>query len=73
MSAEDLDTFKHKVNSWSKTFLKVYQTKHTTPYIHLLTNHIPEMLKLHGSLANFSQQGLEKLKDLINTKITLTL
>ena len=36
-----------------------------TPYIHLLTSHIPEMLELHGSLAAFTQQGVEKLNDII--------
>ena len=42
-----------------------YQTKHVTLYIHLLVHHIPEFLKLHGSLAPFSQQGLEKHNDII--------
>ena len=31
--------------------------------MHLLIAHIPEFLKLYGSLAPYSQQGLEKLDD----------
>ena len=41
----------------------VYHTQHVTPYMHLLVAHIPEFLKLYGSLALYSQQGLEKLND----------
>jgi len=36
-----------------------------TPYIHLLTSHIPEFLEKYGTIAPFSQQGLEKLNDII--------
>jgi len=60
---EEIKTFQLKTNNWLKEFLQVYQTKHVTPYIHLLTNYIPEMLELHGSLAAFTQQGVEKLND----------
>ena len=53
------------VQNWLTLFLSVYPTKHVTPYMHLLVHHIPEFLKLHGSLAPFSQQGLEKPNDII--------
>ncbi|KAJ8050095.1 hypothetical protein HOLleu_03165 [Holothuria leucospilota] len=38
-------------------------TTNVTPYMHVLVNHMHESLALHGSLSNFSQQGLEKLND----------
>ena len=60
MSAEEIKAFELKTKKWLEKFLEVYQTKHVTPYIHLLTTHIPEMLELHGSLAAFTQQGVEK-------------
>ena len=44
-------------------FLSVYQTNDVTPYIHLLVSHIPQFLEMYGTLAPFSQQGLEKLND----------
>ena len=46
----------------------MYQTRHITPYVHAFANHVPEFLKLHGSLY---QQGLENLNDL-ETKEYLT-
>ena len=64
MTATELASFQRKTNDWLISFLAIYQTKHVTPYIHLLTNHIPEMLKIHGSIAAFTQQGLEKLNDI---------
>ena len=48
---------------WLKLFLEVYQTRHVTPYMHTLVFHIPEFIELYGSLAPFSQQGLERLND----------
>ena len=69
-SSEDFDSekitdFSCDVTNWLTLFLSVYPTKHVTPYMHLLVHHIPEFLKLHGSLAPYSQQGLEKLNDII--------
>ena len=48
---------------WIRDFLTVNHTRHATPYMHLLIAHIPEFLRLYGSLAPCSQQGLEKLND----------
>lgn len=62
---EEVDEFKCKVEDWLKNFLSVYQTKNVTPYIHLLVCHIPEFLKRYGTIASFSQQGVERLNDLI--------
>lgn len=69
-SSKDFDSktitdLSHDVQNWLTLFLSVYPAKHVTPYIHLLVHHIPEFLKLHGSLVPFSQQGLEKLNDII--------
>ena len=69
-SSEDFDSeriksFSRDVKNWLNLFLSVYRAKHVTPYIHLLVHHIPEFLILHRSLAPFSQQGLEKLNDII--------
>lgn len=60
--------FEGVCRKWITNFLAVYHTRHVTPYMHLLIAHIPEFLKLYGSLAPYSQQGLEKLNDDI-TKI----
>ena len=49
------EEIKESVKRWLNLFLDVYQTKHVTSYIH----------ELYGSLAPFSQQGLEHLNDCI--------
>jgi len=56
-----------KIDIWLINFLDVYQTKIVTPYIHLLSSHIPEFVRKYGTIAPFSQQCLERLNDLITT------
>ena len=56
-------SFQTRATNWVKLFKGVYQSKHITPYIHLFVNHISEFLSVHGTIAAFSQQGLEKLND----------
>lgn len=53
------------IHQWVKLFLKFYQSKHFTPYLHTLIHHTCEFTSLHKSLAPFSQQGLECLNDCI--------
>ena len=55
--------FESVSKKWITNFLAVYHTRYVTPYMHLLVAHIPEFLKLYGSLAPYLQQGLEKLND----------
>jgi len=50
---------------WLRNFLDVYQATNVTPYVHLLSCHIPEFIKKYGTIAPFSQQGLEQLNDII--------
>jgi len=58
-----VDSLRDRVKQWMSLFLTVYQMKHVTPYMHLLVSHIPQFLEMHGTLAPFSQQGLEKLNN----------
>ena len=37
--------------------------KNVTPYMHVLVAHLPKLMKDHGNIRMFSQQGLEKLND----------
>ena len=60
---ERVKRFQSHVINWMTVFLSVYQTKHVTPYMHLLVSHIPQFLEMYGTLAPFSQQGLEKQND----------
>lgn len=63
LSTSEVKTFKSRIWKWLTLFLSVYQTKHVTPYMHLLVSHIPEFLEKYGTISQFSQQGLEKLND----------
>ena len=53
------DQLQDDVNNWILLFTSIYQTKHVTPYMHILVSHIPQFIKLYGSISPFSQQGLE--------------
>jgi hypothetical protein len=48
---------------WHELFLKIYHADKITPYLHVFTFHIWEMIKLHGDISRFTMQGLEKLND----------
>jgi len=54
---------KTKIKSWFENFLKLYQTKDVTPYMHALNAHVPEFLKLYKNIAYYTQQGMEKYND----------
>ena len=43
----------------------MYQSKDVTPYIHALMNHVGQFMQIHGSILSFTQQGLEKLNDVV--------
>ena len=59
----DIEEFSRETKVWLELFLSMYQTKHVTPYMHALVWHVPEFLRLFGSICPFTQQGLEKLND----------
>ena len=47
-----------KSKSFLDWFLELYQTKHITPYVHVL-----EFIEMYDKISIFTQQGLEKLND----------
>jgi hypothetical protein len=53
-----------KTREFLKKFLKIYQQKEVTPYIHFFSLHLNEQYEKFGNLNYFSAQGLEKLNDL---------
>lgn len=67
LSENGVVCFRAKVTEWFQMFLKVYQKRHVTPYIHVLVAHVPDLLARFGSIGRFTQQGLEKLND-VTTK-----
>lgn len=61
ITAEEITKFEADGKAWLKCFLGIYQTMNVTPYMHLMTAHLPEFLRIHGPISPFTQQGLEKL------------
>ena len=59
----NIEEFSRETKVWLELFLSMYQTKHVTPYMHALVWHVPEFLRLYGTICPFTQQGLEKLND----------
>ncbi|KAJ7394803.1 hypothetical protein OS493_000637 [Desmophyllum pertusum] len=67
---DDITTFKAKALSWGKDMVAMSGTgpgyQHTviiTPYMHSMIYHVPVMMTKHGSLRQFSDQGVEKKND----------
>lgn len=48
-----------KLKTFIDTFIKLYTIKQVTPYIHIVVAHTESLLKQHGSIGKFSQQGFE--------------
>ena len=42
-NSEKITSLRCDVKNWLSLFLSLYQTKHITPYIHLLVQHIPKI------------------------------
>ena len=61
----DIEAFERKAKEWVVKFIDVYQAKNVTPYIHAMFNHVGEFMRAHGSILPFTQQGLEKLNDVM--------
>ena len=40
-----------------KVCCQVHQRKHVTPYIHAMVYHVPNIIRQHGSMKQFSCQG----------------
>ena len=57
--------FEKKARAFVKTFTDIYPSKHVTPYMHAMMNHVSEFMALHGSILPFTQQGMEKYNDVM--------
>ena len=62
---KDIDAFEKAAKDWVNLYYKVNCSTDITPYMHVLAFHVPEVMRLHGNVSHFCQQGLEKLNDLV--------
>jgi len=63
-----LGEIKNNIDEFFENFKKTYQPDKMTPYFHILTNHVIEMLENTDNINIFSQQGLEKVNDITTTE-----
>ena len=62
---ESIHNFETRSRLFVDKFIALYPTKHVTPYMHCMMNHIHEFMQCHGSILQFTQQGLEKYNDIM--------
>ena len=60
---DNTNELQKEIKNWVKLFLRQYQTKNITPYVHAFACHIPEFIREFENVCKFNQQGLEKLND----------
>lgn len=65
LSLDTITDFERRARKWGQDFICVYQTRNVTPYIHALMNHVGQFMRIHGGVLAFTQQGLEKLNDVM--------
>lgn len=65
LSEEEIDAFEIAAKEWVHLYYEINCSTDITPYMHLLAFHVPEVMRLHGNISHFCQQGLEKLNDLV--------
>ena len=61
----EIDEFHSSAKDWVILYRNVYLAKDITPYMHVLSNHVHEVMRLYGNPSFFCQQGLEKLNDFV--------
>ena len=64
----NLALLKPRVAEWQERFNKVFHLKHQTPYMHLMYDHITQLIEQEGDIDVFNIQGLEKLNDNTSTE-----
>ncbi len=56
-----------KISEWKNVYLEVNALDSITPYIHMYTAHLPQLLEKHEHFACFTQEGAEHLNDFLKT------
>lgn len=62
-TAQHRSEIKSIISEWTGMYVKLFQAKDITPYVHCLKYHVSELVETYGNISGFTQQGLEKLND----------
>ena len=65
VNASLLSKFETDSKNFLELFVAVYPSKFVTPYMHCMAQHVSEFFSTHGSILQFTQQGLEKYNDIM--------
>ena len=60
---EDLNQLDSKLRAWIYSYISFSRTLNSTlsPYLHIFSYHMKELLELHGNINLYNTQGLERL------------
>jgi len=61
---ENADQCEKDTGNWLRLFLKLFNGRHVTPYVHLFVGHLADFIRTFGDVDIYNIQGLEKLNDL---------
>ena len=63
VTADKVAEFQSMSTEFVCKFKEIYPSKHVTPYMHCMMQHVGEFMDTSGALLPFTQQGLEKYND----------
>lgn len=72
LSTVELELARQKIDRFGELFLDLYTESNVTCYIHIICSHAHALLKLHGSLGAYANQGVEAAHKLIRQKLNFT-
>ena len=65
LTDDKISDFRSKSKEFVQMFTQVYPSKHVTPYMHCMMQHVGQFMATSGALLPFTQQGLEKYNDVM--------
>ena len=71
-NADKLSDLERSINRFGELWVQLYGKLAVTPYVHLICAHAAQLVKLHGSLGDFSNSGLESFHKVVKWMLCKT-
>ena len=68
LTDKEIGGFETSARAWVSLYYDTHCSTDITPYMHVLSCHVPQLMRLHGNISHFCQQGLEKVNDLVTKR-----
>lgn len=69
LNAQEIDQLEIRCKIWCDFVCnRAFLSSDATPYIHIIGFHVCECIRLHGRLSEWSQEGYEKMNDLLTQR-----